>query len=169
MFLFQTDENSGCYGNLCFAQTENAKNDNCQFQPIDFFQSDKNSGSYRQVMLPRYNPSPFSLICPLLLDNLSNISSHELKAPGVRPSSVRPSVRRRRPPFPKIFSSETHWSIEAKFYLKHLWEGGTNVYVNNPGHMTNVVAMSIYSKNRSKIFFSGTGWPVSTKPSMTHQ
>ena len=91
----------------------------------------------------------------------------------VRPSSVRrPSVRRpsvvRRPPFSKIFSSETAWPIKAKFYMKHLWEGGTNVYINNPGHMTKMAAMPIYGKNPSKIFFSGTTGLISTKLGMKH-
>ena len=86
----------------------------------------------------------------------------------VRPSSVRrPSVVR-RPPFSKIFSSETAWPIKAKFYMKHLWEGGTNVYINNPGHMTKMAAMPIYGKNPSKIFFSGTTGPISTKLGMKH-
>ena len=80
----------------------------------------------------------------------------------VRPSSVR------RPPFSKIFSSETAWPIKAKFYMKHLWEGGTNVYINNPGHMTKMAAMPIYGKNPSKIFFSGTTGPISTKLGMKH-
>ena len=80
--------------------------------------------------------------------------------------SVRPSVR--RPPFSKIFSSETAWPIKAKFYMKHLWEWGTNVYINNPGHMTKMVAMPIYGKNPSKIFFSGTTGPISTKLGMKH-
>ena len=66
----------------------------------------------------------------------------------VRPSVRRPSVR--RPPFSKIFFSETAWPIKAKFYMKHLWEGGTNVYLNNPGHMTKMAAMPIYGKNPSK-------------------
>ena len=87
-------------------------------------------------------------------------------------SGVRPSVRRpssvRRPPFSKIFSSETAWPIKAKFYMKHLWEGGTNVYINNPGHMTKMAAMPIYGKNPSKIFFSGTTGPISTKLGMKH-
>ena len=87
-------------------------------------------------------------------------------------SVVRPSVRRpssvRRPPFSKIFSSETAWPIKAKFYMKHLWEGGTNVYINNPGHMTKMAAMPIYGKNPSKIFFSGTTGPISTKLGMKH-
>ena len=82
-------------------------------------------------------------------------------------SVVRPSVVR-RPPFSNIFSSETAWPIKAKFYMKHLWEGGTNVYINNPGHMTKMAAMPIYGKNPSKIFFSGTTGPISTKLGMKH-
>ena len=81
-------------------------------------------------------------------------------------SVVRPSVR--RPPFSKIFFSETAWPIKAKFYMKHLREGGTNVYINNPGHMTKMAAMPIYGKNPSKIFFSGTTGPISTKLGMKH-
>ena len=39
---------------------------------------------------------------------------------GRHPAAVRPSSVRRRPPFSKIFSSETAWPIKAKFYVKHL-------------------------------------------------
>ena len=88
-------------------------------------------------------------------------------------SVVRPSVVRlssvRRPPFSKICFSETAWPIKAKFYMKHLWEGGTNVYINNPGHMTKMAAMPIYGKNPSKIFLSGTTGPISTKLGMKHR
>ena len=80
-----------------------------------------------------------------------------------RPSS---SVRR-RPPFSKIFS-ETACPIKAKFYMKHLSEGGTNVFINNPGHMTKMAVMPIYGKNPSK-FFSGTTGPISTKLGMKHR
>ena len=73
------------------------------------------------------------------------------------------SVFVRRPPFSKIFSSETAWPIKAKFYMKHLWEGGTNVFINNLGHMTKMAAMPIYGENSSKFFFSGTAGPISTK------
>ena len=83
-------------------------------------------------------------------------------------SVVRPSVVR-RPHFSKIFFSETAWPIKAKFYMKHLWEGGTNVYINNLGHMTKMAAMPIYGKNPSKIFFSGTTGPISTKLGMKHR
>ena len=85
-----------------------------------------------------------------------------------RPSSVR-RRRHRRPPFSKIFFSETAWPIKAKFYMKHLWEGGTNVFINNPGHMTKMAAMPIYGKNPSKFFFSGTTGPISRKLGIKHR
>ena len=62
---------------------------------------------------------------------------------GVRPSSVRPSVRRPSFTISKIFSSETAWPIKAKLHV----EGGTKVYINGPGHMTKMAAMAINSKN----------------------
>ena len=44
------------------------------------------------------------------------------------------------------------------------------MYINNPGHMTNMAAMPIYGKNSSKkIFFSGTGGPISMKLGMKHR
>ena len=64
----------------------------------------------------------------------------------VYPSSRRPSVRR-RPPFSKIFSSDTAWPIKAKFYVEPPWEGRTKVYINGPGHMTKMAAMPIYGKD----------------------
>ena len=62
-----------------------------------------------------------------------------------------------------LHNIQTSWPIKAKFYVKHLKEVGTNVYINNPGHMTKMAAMPIYGKNPSKIFFSGTGGPISVK------
>ena len=73
----------------------------------------------------------------------------------------------RRPPFSKIFS-ETPWPIKAKFYMKHLWEGGTNVFINNLGHMTKMATTPIYGKNPSK-FFSRTAGPISKKLGMKHR
>ena len=81
----------------------------------------------------------------------------------------RSSAHHYRPPFSKIFFSETAWPIKAKFYMKHLWEGGTNVFINNPGHMTKMAAMPIYCKYPSKIFSSGTGGSISTKFGMKHR
>ena len=75
-------------------------------------------------------------------------------------------VRRRCPPFSNVFSSETAWPIQAKFYVEPPWEGGTKVYINGPGHMTKMAAMPIYGKNLKKIFFSRTGGPISTKLGM---
>ena len=71
----------------------------------------------------------------------------------VYPSSLRPSVVHPcvvHPPFSKIFFSETAWQIKAKFYVEPLWEGGTKVYINGPGHMTKMAAMPIYGKNLKK-------------------
>ena len=69
-------------------------------------------------------------------------------------------------PFSKIFSSETLWPFKAKFYMKHLLEGGTNMYINDPGHMTMVATMPIHGKNSLKIF-SGTEL-ISMKLGMKH-
>ena len=82
----------------------------------------------------------------------------------VYPSSRRPSIGV-RPPFLKIFSSETAWPIKAKLYVGLPWEGGTKVCINGPGHMTKMAAMPIYGKNLTKIF-SRTGGPIFTKLGM---
>ena len=103
------------------------KNDNFQMKIFDIFSSPEPLGSQGELIV---YPS------------------------SRRPSSVRrPSVR---PPFSKIFSSETAWPIKAKFYVEPPWEGGTKVYINGPGHMTKMATTSIYGKNPSKIFFSRT-------------
>ena len=62
----------------------------------------------------------------------------------VYPSSRHPYVV--RPPFLKIFSI-TAWPIKAKFYVEPPGEGGLNVYINDPGHMTKMATMPIYGKN----------------------
>ena len=85
-----------------------------------------------------------------------------------RPSSVRPSVVRRRPQCSKIFS-ETAGPIEAKFYVEPPWVGGTIFCSRHLGHMTEMAATSIYGKNPSKIFFSRTGGPIFTKLGMYHR
>ena len=43
------------------------------------------------------------------------------------------------------------------------------MYIKNPGHMTKMAAMPIYGNNPSKIFFSRTGRPISTKLGMKQQ
>ena len=37
--------------------------------------------------------------------------------------------------------------IKAKFHVEPTWEGGLKIYINGPGHMTKMAAMSIYGKN----------------------
>ena len=69
-------------------------------------------------------------------------------------------------PTSKIFVSKTTWPIKVKFYRKHLYEGGTNVIINIPGHMTKMATMPIYGKNPSKIFFTGTAEPFATEIDM---
>ena len=78
---------------------------------------------------------------------------------GVRPSSVRPQCS-------NIFFSETAWPIKAKFYVEPPWVGGTKFCSRTLGHMTKMAATPIYGKNPSKIFFSKTGRPISTKLGM---
>ena len=71
----------------------------------------------------------------------------------------RPSVR---PQCSNIFS-ETAWPIKAKFYVEPPWVGGTIFCSWHLGHTTKMAATPIYGKNPSKIFFSRTGGPISTK------
>ena len=60
-------------------------------------------------------------------------------------------VRRRRCPHSlNIFSSESTGPIKVKFHIELLWDGGTKVCSNVPGHMTKMAAMPIYGKNLKK-------------------
>ena len=54
------------------------------------------------------------------------------------------------PLFSNIFFSETAWPINAKFHVEPFWEERRKVYINDPGHMTEMAAMPIYGKNLSK-------------------
>ena len=47
--------------------------------------------------------------------------------------------------FSEIFSKAT-WPIKAKFHVESLLEGGKNVCINGPGHMTKMAATPIYGK-----------------------
>ena len=81
-----------------------------------------------------------------------------------RPSIRRPSVC----PSSTFFKDHFLWNLLAN-QSQILYLEGTNVFINNQGHMTKMAAMPIYDKNTSKIFFSGTTGPISTKLDMKHQ
>ena len=84
------------------------------------------------------NSVRFSLL--IILAHLSRKLSGELigwPCSGVHPSST----------ISKIFYSETTWPVKAKLHVEHPWEGGTKVYINDPGHMIKMDAMAINSKN----------------------
>ena len=49
--------------------------------------------------------------------------------------------------FSNFFSWETAVRIEVKFHVEPQWGRGTKVCSNDPGHMTRMAAMPIYSKN----------------------
>ena len=109
----------------------------------------------------------FFFFLPLLLFFLAHLSRRLTGELIGYPWIRRPSVVVVRPStFSNIFSSKTAWPIKAKFYVEPPWEGGTEVYINGPGHMTKMAAMPIYGKNPSKIFFSRTGGPIFTKLGM---
>ena len=77
---------------------------------------------------------------------LAHLSQRLIGELIVYPCSGVRRRRCRRPPFSNVFS-ETAWPITAKFYVEPPWEGGTKVFINGPGHMTKMAAMSIYGKN----------------------
>ena len=79
-----------------------------------------------------------------------------------------PASVRRPSTMLKIFFSKTAWPIKAKFYVEPPWVGGTKVCPQHLGHMTKMAATPIYDKNHSKIFFSRTGGPISTKLGLQH-
>ena len=51
--------------------------------------------------------------------------------------------------FSNTFSAETTGPIETKFHGKPLWNGGTKVCSNGPGHIAKK-ALLIYGKNLKK-------------------
>ena len=52
--------------------------------------------------------------------------------------------------------------------MELLWDRGTKVWSNGPGHMTKIAAMSIYGKTLKKIF-SGTKRAMILKLGMQHR
>ena len=64
-----------------------------------------------------------------------------------------------------IFSGTT-MSIWTKLCMKAFKYKEIKLWWHDTGHITKMAAMLFYGKNPSKIFFSGTGWQISTKLGM---
>ena len=47
----------------------------------------------------------------------------------------------------KQFLLWNRFANQSQIYVEPPWEGGTKIYINGPGHMTKMAAMSIYGKN----------------------
>ena len=69
----------------------------------------------------------------------------------------------------KVRSVQSQVKVGSFRFLRQMASLSIKVYINNLGHMTKMAAMPIYGKNPSKIFFSRTGWPISTKLGMKHR
>ena len=68
-------------------------------------------------------------------------------------------VVRRRPHSLNIFSPEITGPIKVKFHVKLLWNRGTEVCSNDPGHMIKMAAMPIYSENlKTSSSLGPNGW-----------
>ena len=65
----------------------------------------------------------------------------------------------------RIFS-ETTVLIWTKLCMKAFKYKEMKIWWHDAGHMTKMAAMPLYGKNPLKIFFSGTGRPISTKLGM---
>ena len=118
----------------------------------------------RTTRLPRFQDvlTAYSLLAHLSRRLIGELIGYPWS--GVRRPSVCLSVVFSRPStISNVFSCETTWPIEAKFYVQPPWQGGKKVYINGPGHMTKMAATPIYGKNSSKIFFSRTGRQIFTK------
>ena len=78
---------------------------------------------------------------------------------GLQKGSGKRSRVREKSVKSQLFDMDNEWQPCPR-------EGGTKVCINGPGHMTKMAATPIYGKNPSKIFFSRTDGPISTKLSM---
>ena len=65
-----------------------------------------------------------------------------------------------------LIFSETTEPFWTKFCMKAFRYKEMKSYKHDAGYMTRMAVIPIYCKNPSKIFFSGTGGPISTKLGM---
>ena len=54
-------------------------------------------------------------------------------------------------------------------FIQNIYRKGHQCVYKNPGHMARMGAMPKYDNNPSKIFFSRSGEPISTKHSIKHR
>ena len=95
--------------------------------------------------LPNRLPQPYHWTSPFLAH-----LSRRLIWRACRIGRPLSSIVRHRRPHSLNISSETTGSIKVKFHMALLWDVGTKVCSNGPGHMIKVVAMPIYGKNLKK-------------------
>ena len=68
-------------------------------------------------------------------------------------------IQKFKPDFLRKYCVDLNQTLYDSFQV----QGNENL---DAGHMTKMAAMPIYGKNPLKIFFSGTGRPISTKLGM---
>ena len=66
----------------------------------------------------------------------------------------------------KLAFLRNHWANQSQILYVSFQVQEMKIYWHDAGHMTKMAAMVIYGKNSSKIFFSGTGGPISMKLGM---
>ena len=67
-----------------------------------------------------------------------------------------------------FFSQKQVGRFGPKIHMKAEVRMGMIIYTNELGHLTNMAAMPIYSKNLKKIFFSRSNRPMILKLGMLH-
>ena len=66
----------------------------------------------------------------------------------------------------KLEFSDTTVPFLTKFCMKAIRYKGMKLWWHDAGHIIKMATTPIYGKNPSKVFFSETGKPISTKLSM---
>ena len=69
----------------------------------------------------------------------------------------------------KLAFLRNHWANQSQILyvsFQVLCNKEMKIYWHDAGHMIKMAAMPIYGKNPSKIFYSGTGGPISMKLGM---
>ena len=95
------------------------------------------------------------------LSSLLGFKSRRIIISSPKPKAHWWAYRLGRPPsviHTLNISSETTGPIKVVFHMELLWDGGTKVWSNGPGHLTKMAAMPIYGKNLKKSSLEPKGW-----------